>query len=102
MIDATVIDHVGLEHLIRTADDLNRLVAELERRRDELAELMLGADRGAAIAAERESDRIEDVFLPKFQAEIERVSALLNTDLADDHRRAKARAIKDRSRMTVS
>ncbi len=102
MIDAKIMDHAGLEHVIRTADDLNRLVAELERRRIALAELMLGADRGAAISAERESDRIEDVFLPKFQAEFDRVSALLDTDAADEHRRAKARAIKERLRMTVS
>lgn len=102
MIDAKVTDYAGLEHVVRSADDLNRLVTELERRRDALAELMLSSDRGAAMAAERESDRIEDVFLPKFQAELERIAALLDIEAADEHRRAKARAIKDRPRMTAS
>ena len=98
MINARVTDYVGLEHAVRTAADLNRVIASLESRREELADLMLGSDRGAAMAAERESDRIEDVFLPRFQAEIERVRKLLDTDAADAHRHAKARAIKERSR----
>lgn len=102
MIGAKVTDYAGLEHAIRSADDLNQVIARLEQRRDELAELMLGIDRGAAMAAERESDRIEDVFLPKFKAEIERVQALLNASAADEHRQAKARAIKDRPRAAMS
>lgn len=102
MIVAKVTDHAGLEHVIHTAADLNQLVARLEERRDALAELMLDPDRGAAMAAERESDRIEDVFLPRFQAEIERVGALLDAGAADEHRYTKARAIKDRPRAALS
>lgn len=102
MIDARITDYVGLEHTVRSADDLNQVVAKLEERREELAELMLGEDRGAAMAAEHESDRIEDVYLPTFQAEFDRIRALLDTDAADEHRRAKARAIKDRPRMVGS
>ncbi|MEO9131314.1 MAG: hypothetical protein ABI240_08910 [Sphingomonas sp.] len=102
MISTKVIDHMGKEHAVGAAEDINRLVTALELHRDQLAELMLGIDRGAAMAAERESDRIEDAFLPKFQAEIDRVRGLLDTDAADEHRHAKARAIKDRPRMTAS
>lgn len=102
MINTKMTDYAGIEHAIATADDVNRLLAGLERRRDQLADLMLGADRGAAMAAERESDRIEDVFLPKFLAEIDRVRGLLDVDAVDEHRRSKARAIKDRPRMITS
>lgn len=102
MIDTTITDYAGLQQAVHSAEDLNRLVIKLEERRDQLAEAMLGFDRGAAMAAERESDRIEDVFLPKFQAEIDRVRALLEGAAADEHRHAKALAIKDRPRMTGS
>jgi len=102
VIEARIVDHIGQEQVIRSAEDMNRLVARVERRRDELAEAMLGADRVAAIAAERESDRIEDVYLPHLQVEIDRVRGLLDAEAADDHRRAKARAIKDRARGTVA
>ncbi|HEY0270501.1 MAG TPA: hypothetical protein VGC10_05890 [Sphingomonas sp.] len=89
---------MGREQIIHSADDMNRLVSDLERYRDRLADIMLGDDRDAAIRAERESDRIEDVYLPKLQTEIARIQALLDADTADEHRRAKARAIKERSK----
>lgn len=96
MIDTIVRDPGGREHRITCAADMNRLVGDLERRRDELADIMLGADHAAALQAETQSDYIEDVFLPTFEADLERVRALLDAQAAVDRRHAKARAIKER------
>lgn len=100
MTEIKITDYLGAEHVIRTGADMNRLLERLERRREELADIMLGSDRGAALTAERESDRIEDIFLPRLHAEIDRVRASLDMQAADDHRRAKARAIKSRPKLS--
>lgn len=96
MVHVTVRDHMGREHIIQSTEDVNRLVGELERHRDRLADLMLGSDRAAALAAERESDTLEDVYLPQFQQELTRLRALFEVEAADEHRRVKARSIKSR------
>ena len=96
MAHVTLRDHMGREHIIQTPEDVNRLVGELERHRDRLADLMLGSDRPAALAAERESDTLEDVYLPRFQQELTKLRALFEVEAADEHRRAKARSIKNR------
>jgi ABC-type transporter Mla subunit MlaD len=98
MIDTSVRDYLGRDQPIRTADDLNQLIARLERHRDGLADAMLGADRAAAIKAEKDSDYIEDIYLPELQKEIARVTGLLESGHAEARRRAKALAIRERSK----
>lgn len=97
MVDAILHDHMGAEHVIRSAEDVNRIVAAVERHRDALAERMLGHDRAAAIAAEHASDRLEDGFVPTFAREVTRIATLLQEEAADEARRAKARAIQTRN-----
>lgn len=99
MVETTIRDHKGQEHVIRSVEDANRLVAAIEVRRDRLADLMCGNDLAAAITAERESDIIETTFLPVFQQELARVQALLDEEANVAHRHAKARAIKERARI---
>jgi hypothetical protein len=98
MIDTSVRDYLGRDQPIRTADDLNQLIASLEQRRDELANAMMGPDRNTAIAAEKASDYIEDVYLPELQKEIARVTGLLESEHAETRRHAKALAIRERSK----
>ncbi|THG37244.1 hypothetical protein [Sphingomonas olei] len=96
MTPTIVRDPGGREHVIANVEDMNRLVAAVERRRDELAELMLGDDEAVASKAETQSDYIEEVFLPLLQADLARVQSLLDAEAAVERRRAKARAIKER------
>ena len=97
MIDTVIRDAAGRDRAIRSAGDVERLVAEIDRHRDELADIMLGTDIEAAQKAEQQSDYIEDVFLPQFLADLERVQALVDADAATTRRHAKARAIKERN-----
>lgn len=99
MVETTVRDHMNREHIIRSVTDANRLVAAIEARRDQLADLMCGGDLAAAVAAENESDIMETTFLPVFQQELVRVQALLDDEANVAYRHAKARAIKERARI---
>jgi hypothetical protein len=96
MVEVILRDHMDREHVIHDAGGLNQVVAALEHHRQALADRMLGSDRAAAILAEHESDQLEEIVVPRLAREVAHIAALLDDEAADEHRRAKAHAIKAR------